>query len=249
MLVEEESRREIERLQQMIDESQKIVFFGGAGVSTESGIPDFRSADGLYQQNYKYTPEQVVSHSFFVRNPEAFYEFYKEKMMFLEAKPNPAHEKLAQLEHVGKLTAVITQNIDGLHQKAGSEQVLELHGSIHRNYCQKCGKFYDAATVKEAEGIPRCICGGIIKPDVVLYEEGLDSSVIRRAIRAISEADMLIIGEHPLLFIRQLDLLIISVENILWSLIKVRQRELWRQIFVSAGQSGKYLHRFSCKLR
>ena len=149
--MEEESRREIERLQQMIDESQKIVFFGGAGVSTESGIPDFRSADGLYQQNYKYTPEQVVSHSFFVRNPEAFYEFYKEKMMFLEAEPNPAHEKLAQLEHVGKLTAVITQNIDGLHQKAGSEQVLELHGSIHRNYCQKCGKFYDAATVKEAD--------------------------------------------------------------------------------------------------
>lgn len=194
MLVEEESRCEIERLQQMIDESQKIVFFGGAGVSTESGIPDFRSADGLYQQNYKYTPEQVVSHSFFVRNPEAFYEFYKEKMMFLEAEPNPAHEKLAQLEHVGKLTAVITQNIDGLHQKAGSEQVMELHGSIHRNYCQKCGKFYDAATVKEADGIPRCICGGIIKPDVVLYEEGLDSSVIRRAIRAISEADMLIIG-------------------------------------------------------
>ena len=190
----EEHTREIQRLQQMIDDSQKIVFFGGAGVSTESGIPDFRSADGLYQQEYKYTPEQVVSHSFFMKHPEAFYEFYKEKMMFLDAEPNPAHQKLPQLEQAGKLTAVITQNIDGLHQKAGSKQVLELHGSIHRNYCKRCGKFYDAAAIKASENIPRCTCGGIIKPDVVLYEESLDSSVIRRTIQKISEADMLIIG-------------------------------------------------------
>ncbi len=184
----------IAKLQQMIDESRSVVFFGGAGVSTESNIPDFRSSDGLYQQTYKYPPEQVVSHTFFMHYTEAFYEFYKERMMFLEAKPNKAHLKLAQLEAAEKVTAVITQNIDGLHQMAGSKNVLELHGSIHRNYCQKCGNFYDAAYVKKAEGIPRCECGGIIKPDVVLYEEGLDSDVISRSIRAISEADMLMIG-------------------------------------------------------
>lgn len=178
----------------MIDECHKIVFFGGAGVSTESNIPDFRSADGLYQENYKYPPEQVVSHTFFVRKPEAFYEFYKSKMMFLEAKPNKAHLKLAELEAAGKLTAVVTQNIDGLHQMAGSKNVLELHGSIHRNYCQRCGKFYDAKYVKESDGIPRCECGGVIKPDVVLYEEGLDSVTIQKTVRVISEADMLIIG-------------------------------------------------------
>ena len=186
--------KEIEKLQEIIDDSENIVFFGGAGVSTESNIPDFRSADGLYQQKYKYSPEQIVSHSFFVRNPEGFYEFYKEKMMFLDAKPNAAHLKLAELEEAGKLTAVITQNIDGLHQAAGSKNVLELHGSIHRNYCMKCHKFYDAAYVKNASGIPRCTCGGMIKPDVVLYEEGLDSDVISRSIKAISEADTLIIG-------------------------------------------------------
>lgn len=186
--------KEVEQLQNIIDDSKRIVFFGGAGVSTESNIPDFRSADGLYQQKYKYSPEQIVSHSFFVRNPERFYEFYKEKMMFLDAKPNAAHLKLAELEEKGKLTAVITQNIDGLHQAAGSKNVLELHGSIHRNYCMKCHKFYDAAYVKNASGIPRCTCGGMIKPDVVLYEEGLDSDVIRRSIKAISEADTLIIG-------------------------------------------------------
>ena len=186
--------KEVEQLQNIIDDSKRIVFFGGAGVSTESNIPDFRSADGLYQQKYKYSPEQIVSHSFFVRNPEGFYEFYKEKMMFLDAKPNAAHLKLAELEEKGKLTAVITQNIDGLHQVAGSKNVLELHGSIHRNYCMKCHKFYDAAYVKNASGIPRCTCGGMIKPDVVLYEEGLDSDVIRRSIKAISEADTLIIG-------------------------------------------------------
>ena len=169
--------KEVEQLQNIIDDSKRIVFFGGAGVSTESNIPDFRSADGLYQQKYKYSPEQIVSHSFFVRNPEGFYEFYKEKMMFLDAKPNAAHLKLAELEEAGKLTAVITQNIDGLHQAAGSKNVLELHGSIHRNYCMKCHKFYDAAYVKNASGIPRCTCGGMIKPDVVLYEEGLDPEV------------------------------------------------------------------------
>jgi len=183
-----------EELQRMIDESQNIVFFGGAGVSTESNIPDFRSADGLFRENYSYPPERIVSHTFFVQKPEIFYEFYKEKMMFLDAKPNKAHLKLAELERTGKLKAVITQNIDGLHQMAGSKCVLELHGSIHRNYCQKCKKFYDGKYVKEAEGIPKCDCGGVIKPDVVLYEEGLDNEIISQSIRAISEADMLIIG-------------------------------------------------------
>lgn len=186
--------KEKERMQEIIDDSSNIVFFGGAGVSTESGIPDFRSADGLYRQSYKYSPEQIVSHTFFVNHTEEFYDFYKEKMMFLDAEPNAAHRKLAELETAGKLSAVITQNIDGLHQAAGSRHVLELHGSIHRNYCQKCGKFYDAAYVKGSEGVPRCECGGLIKPDVVLYEEGLDSGIINESIRAISEADTLIIG-------------------------------------------------------
>ena len=186
--------RETEQLQSIIDDSSRIVFFGGAGVSTESGIPDFRSADGIYHQAYKYSPEQVVSHSFFMRYPEAFYEFYKDKMMILDAKPNAAHLKLAELEKAGKLTAVVTQNIDGLHQAAGSRNVYELHGSIHRNYCMDCGKFYSAEYVKDAEGIPRCECGGMIKPDVVLYEEGLDSATIEGAVRAISNADTLIIG-------------------------------------------------------
>lgn len=181
-------------LQRMIDESNNIVFFGGAGVSTESNIPDFRSADGLFQEKHTYSPEQIVSHTFFVHKPELFYQFYKDKMMYLDAKPNKAHMKLAELEAVGKLKAVVTQNIDGLHQLAGNKTVWELHGSIHRNYCQKCGKFYDAKYVKESEGIPKCECGGTIKPDVVLYEEGLDDKTIRESIRAISEADMLIIG-------------------------------------------------------
>lgn len=181
-------------LQRMIDECQNIVFFGGAGVSTESNIPDFRSADGLYQEKYLYPPEQVVSHTFFVRKTDMFYDFYKDKMMFLDAHPNKAHFKLAELEESGKLRAVITQNIDGLHQMAGSKNVLELHGSIHRNYCQRCGKFFDAKYVKQSEGIPKCECGGIIKPDVVLYEEGLDQTIIRKSIQAIQNADMLIIG-------------------------------------------------------
>ncbi len=185
---------EVRKLQEIIDDSSDIVFFGGAGVSTESNIPDFRSADGLYQQEYRYSPEQIVSHSFFMQNPEGFYEFYKEKMMFLDARPNPAHQKRGELDAAGKLSAVITQNIDGLHQAAGSRNVLELHGSIHRNYCQKCGKLYDAAYVKNSDGIPKCGCGGRIKPDVVLYEEGLDSDVIQNSIRAISRADTLIIG-------------------------------------------------------
>lgn len=184
----------ITKLREMIEKSNRIVFFGGAGVSTESNIPDFRSADGLYQEKYHYPPEQVVSHTFFVQKTKLFYDFYKNKMMYLDAKPNKAHLKLAELEQAGKLTAVITQNIDGLHQMAGSKNVLELHGSIHRNYCQKCGKFYDAKYVKESPGIPICECGGIIKPDVVLYEEGLDNMIINKSLRAISEADMLIIG-------------------------------------------------------
>ncbi len=190
----------IDQLQQMIDASSRIIFFGGAGVSTESNIPDFRSADGLYHQTYRYSPEQIVSHSFFMKNTEAFYEFYKEKMMFLDAKPNPAHLKLAELEKAGKLTAVITQNIDGLHQTAGSKNVLELHGSILRNYCMRCHKTYDAFYVKNATGIPICgECQGTIRPDVVLYEEGLDSSIIQKSIRAISDADMLIIGGTSLI--------------------------------------------------
>lgn len=189
----------IEQLQKMIDESSKIVFFGGAGVSTESNIPDFRSADGLYAQKYRFSPEQIVSHSFFMRYTEYFYEFYKEKMMFLDAKPNKAHLKLAELEAAGKLTAVITQNIDGLHQAAGSKNVLELHGSILRNYCMECGRTYSAEYVKNSEGIPHCECGGTIRPDVVLYEEGLDSTIIQKSIQAIAEADMLIIGGTSLI--------------------------------------------------
>ena len=185
---------QLERLREIVNGSNNIVFFGGAGVSTESGIPDFRSVDGLYHQKYDYPPETILSHTFYKRKPEEFFRFYKDKMLCLWAKPNAAHQKLAQWEKEGKLKAVITQNIDGLHQAAGSKNVLELHGSIHRNYCMKCHKFYDAAYVKNASGIPRCTCGGMIKPDVVLYEEGLDSDVISRSIKAISEADTLIIG-------------------------------------------------------
>lgn len=185
---------EIGKLQQMIDESTNIVFFGGAGVSTESNIPDFRSEDGLYNMKYKYPPETIISHTFFLRNPKEFYRFYKDRMLCLDAEPNPAHKKLAELEQAGKLTAVVTQNIDGLHQKAGSRTVYELHGSIHRNYCMECGKFYDAEYVKNSEGIPRCSCGGMIKPDVVLYEEGLDTKTIQNSVEAIAHTDMLIIG-------------------------------------------------------
>ena len=188
-------QHELETLKKWIDNSDNIVFFGGAGVSTESGIPDFRSVDGLYNQQYDYPPETILSHTFFRRNTEEFYRFYRAKMLALDAKPNAAHKKLAQWEQEGKLKAVVTQNIDGLHQAAGSKMVYELHGSVHRNYCQKCGAFYDVRYMLESTGIPKCEkCGGIIKPDVVLYEEGLDDATIRGAIHAISHADVLIIG-------------------------------------------------------
>lgn len=186
--------QDVEKLQELIDQHDRIVFFGGAGVSTESGIPDFRSVDGLYNQKYDYPPETILSHTFFMRHPEEFYRFYRDKMLALDAKPNAAHKKLSELEAAGKLTGVVTQNIDGLHQAAGSKNVYEIHGSIHRNYCQKCGKFYDAAYVKNSKGVPRCECGGVIKPDVVLYEESLDENMIDKSIRAISQADTLIIG-------------------------------------------------------
>ena len=188
-------QQELETLKDWIDHSDNIVFFGGAGVSTESGIPDFRSVDGLYNQQYDYPPETILSHTFFRRNTEEFYRFYRAKMLALDAKPNAAHKKLAQWEQEGKLKAVVTQNIDGLHQAAGSKMVYELHGSVHRNYCRKCGAFYDARYMLESKGIPKCEkCGGIIKPDVVLYEEGLDDATMRGAIRAINQADVLIIG-------------------------------------------------------
>ena len=184
-----------EKLQKIIDAHDNLVFFGGAEVSTESGIPDFRSVDGLYHQHYEYPPETILSHSFFMRNPEGFYKFYHDKMLALDAEPNAAHRKLAELERAGKLKAVITQNIDGLHQKAGSRKVLELHGSVHRNYCMKCHQFYDAWYIKNAPGVPRCeTCGGMIKPDVVLYEESLDQNVLQESVLAISRAKVLIVG-------------------------------------------------------
>ena len=184
----------IETLQKFIDESESAVFFGGAGVSTESGIPDFRSQDGLYNQKYDVPPEEIISHSYFMRYPEKFYKFYKDKMLILDAEPNAAHYKLAEMERKGKLAAVITQNIDGLHQKAGSENVFELHGSVLRNDCMKCGKSYSAEYVKQSEGVPRCDCGGIIKPDVVLYEEMLDDDCVKGAVDAIEKADMMIVA-------------------------------------------------------
>lgn len=184
----------IEQLQQWIDQSESIVFFGGAGVSTESGIPDFRSVDGLYHQKYRYPPEQIISRSFYDTRTVEFYEFYRDRMLFPDAKPNAAHKKLAALEQAGKLKAVVTQNIDGLHQMAGSQNVLELHGSVHRNYCRRCGKFYDLDFVLHSAGVPTCSCGGEIKPDVVLYEESLDGATMRAAVEAIASADMLIIG-------------------------------------------------------
>lgn len=184
----------INKFKEWLDESNNIVFFGGAGVSTESGIPDFRSKDGLYNQYYKYPPEVILSHTFFVNNTEEFYCFYKSKLNSLKYNPNITHIKLAELERKGKLQAIVTQNIDGLHQKAGSKKVLELHGSIYRNYCMNCKNFYDAKYVFKSKGIPKCSCGGIIKPDVVLYEEGLDETTIENAIRAIQNADLLIIA-------------------------------------------------------
>ncbi|MCI7100244.1 MAG: NAD-dependent protein deacylase [Lachnospiraceae bacterium] len=185
---------ELEILKSWVENSDNVVFFGGAGVSTESNVPDFRSADGLYNMKYDYPPETIISHSFYMKNPEEFYRFYKDRMLYPEAEPNPAHLALAKLEQEGHLKAVITQNIDGLHQAAGSKEVLELHGSVHRNYCTRCNKFYDMNYILEQEGVPRCSCGGMVKPDVVLYEESLDSDVIDSALRYIRKADVLIIG-------------------------------------------------------
>ena len=184
----------IQLLKKWVDESSNIVFFGGAGVSTESGIPDFRSVDGLYNQKYDYPPETILSHTFFMKKTEEFYKFYHDKMLIDGAKPNKAHLKLAELEKQGKLKAVITQNIDGLHQDAGSKEVMELHGSVRRNYCMKCGKFHDFSYVKDNVGVPMCECGGIIKPDVVLYEEGLDAVTMQKSISYIANADVLIIA-------------------------------------------------------
>ena len=184
----------IDILKQWISESSRIVFFGGAGVSTESGIPDFRSVDGLYSQQFDYPPETIISHSFYERKPEYFFRFYREKMLPLGFEPNITHRKLAQWEAEGKLSAVVTQNIDGLHQKAGSKRVYELHGSVLRNYCTRCRKFHSAKFVKDSSGIPRCTCGGIVKPDVVLYEEGLDQDTIENSVKSISTADLLIVA-------------------------------------------------------
>lgn len=184
----------LELLKQWVGQSHSIVFFGGAGISCESGIPDFRSEDGLYRQQYRYPPETILSHDFYIRHPEEFFTFYRSKMLYLEAKPNEAHKKLAQWERQGKLKAVITQNIDGLHQAAGSREVLELHGSVHRNDCEKCGKEYPASYIRDIQGIPFCSCGGRIKPDVVLYGESLDKQVLERSIAHIQRAEMLIIG-------------------------------------------------------
>ena len=184
----------LEMLKKWVEESRSIVFFGGAGVSTESGIPDFRGVDGLYRQKYAYPPETILSHEFLLQHPEEFYRFYREKILILNARPNPAHEKLAQWEREGRLCAVITQNIDGLHQAAGSKRVLELHGSIHRNHCTRCGKFYTAEQIAATTGVPRCDCGGTIRPDVVLYGESLDEKVLRASMDALAHADLLIVG-------------------------------------------------------
>ncbi|HCP15150.1 MAG TPA: NAD-dependent protein deacylase [Peptococcaceae bacterium] len=181
-------------LQNLIDHSRSIVFFGGAGVSTESGIPDFRSVDGLYNEKYPYPPEEILSYHFFVENSNQFFEFYRDKLLYLDAQPNKAHQKLAQLEQAGKLAAVITQNIDGLHQMAGSQNVLELHGSVHRNFCQKCRKSFDARFMQQSQGVPTCSCGGIVKPDVILYEEALDDQILWKSQQYIQQADLLMIG-------------------------------------------------------
>lgn len=185
---------QLQTLKQWVEESERIVFFGGAGVSTESGIPDFRSTDGLYSQSFEYPPEMIISHSFYLQDPSYFFRFYREKMLPLGFLPNVTHYKLAQWEQEGKLLAVITQNIDGLHQQAGSQNVLELHGSVHRNYCTRCGKFHSAEFVKNCTDVPCCDCGGIVKPDVVLYQEQLDNEVVQRSIEAIENADLLIVA-------------------------------------------------------
>ena len=187
--------KKVESLQQLVDKARRIVFFGGAGVSTESGIPDFRSVDGLYHQKYDYPPEEILSHTFFVRRPEEFFRFYRDKLLPLDARPNKAHLKLAQWEKEGRMTGIVTQNIDGLHQAAGSRKVFELHGSVHRNYCMKCGRFFPPEFIRDSEDpVPLCPCGGRIKPDVVLYEEGLDNDVISGALQAITSADLMIVA-------------------------------------------------------
>ena len=188
------NEEKIAQFTQWMDNSDNVVFFGGAGVSTESGIPDFRSVDGLYNQSYDYPPETILSHTFYIRKPEEFFRFYRDKMLFPDAEPSMPHIKLAELEQCGKLKGVITQNIDGLHQKAGSRHVIELHGSVLRNYCERCGEFYGLDTIINSEGVPTCKCGGRIKPDVVLYEEGLDENNINEAVRLIKEADILVVG-------------------------------------------------------
>lgn len=185
---------QLEKLQDIISGAKKLVFFGGAGVSTESGIPDFRSVDGLYHLKYDVPPEQILSHSYFMKHTEKFFDFYRDKMLYLHAKPNPAHLKLAELEKKGILSAVVTQNIDGLHQLAGSQKVYELHGSVHRNYCMHCGRAFNANFILESKNIPRCDCGGLVKPDVVLYEESLPDKTVEQAIKAIIDADVLIVG-------------------------------------------------------
>ena len=228
-----------QQLKDWIQSSGNIVFFGGAGVSTESGIPDFRSVDGLYNQQYKYPPETIISHSFYVRNPEEFYRFYKDRMLFTHAKPNAAHQALARLEEQGKLRAVITQNIDGLHQMAGSKEVLELHGSVHRNYCTRCGEFYGLDHVINSEGVPRCSCGGTVKPDVVLYEEGLDNRILQKSVDYIRNADMLIIG-GTWWYIRQQALLIITGAIVWCLLIKAPLHGIPRLTWLSATASGKF---------
>ena len=190
----EETEEKIRKFQGIVRQSDNIVFFGGAGVSTESGIPDFRSPDGLYNQKYKYPPEEIISHSFYESNPEEFFRFYRDRMLYPDAKPSTTHKVLARLEQEGKLTGIVTQNIDGLHQKAGSKHVVELHGSVLRKYCERCGKFYGIDAILNSTGVPRCDCGGIIKPDVVLYEESLDMDNITEAVRLITNAEVLIVG-------------------------------------------------------
>ena len=192
--MDEQLRQDQQKLRELIDAHQRIVFFGGAGVSTESGIPDFRSAGGVFDEKWPHSPEVMVSRSYFKQNPEWFYDFYRTKMIFPSAQPNAAHRKLAELEAAGKLSSVVTQNIDGLHQAAGSKKVIELHGSVHRNYCESCGKTYGLEAVTESEGIPHCECGGVIRPDVVLYEEPLDDGVVEAALHEISSADMIIVA-------------------------------------------------------
>lgn len=243
------NEEKIAQFKQWIDNSDNVVFFGGAGVSTESGIPDFRSVDGLYNQSYDYPPETILSHTFYIRKPEEFFRFYRDKMLFPDAEPSMPHIKLAELEQCGKLKGVITQNIDGLHQKAGSRHVIELHGSVLRNYCERCGEFYGLDTIINSEGVPTCKCGGRIKPDVVLYEEGLDENNINEAVRLIKEADILVVGGTSLGYILRPGLLIIT-EVINWFLLINQVHHMIRKlIFLYRIVWEKYfLHYRLCNL-